>query len=386
MSDVIDMEALRADCMMASDPVRFTEEDLKRVLIHLSVKGASDINIQTGDEIRAQVHGVWLKVSRRKLVKNEVEDILNFIYGANGSALIKSGKDIDKSWELRPSRTERYRFRVNATGGRQMGADAIQITIRTINSDPPKMESLGLAPEIVKGFFPKDGVVIVVGPTGSGKSTTLAACIRNILESGDTNKKIITYEAPIEYVYDAIDQGSSFAYQTEIGPAGNLIDWEAAIRNAMRRKPDVILLGETRDREAVEATIHFSQSGHATYTTFHANSVSDTVARMLNFFEHEARGAVAMDLLETLRLIVWQRLFVRPDGRGRVAVREFLVFDPEAREQLLSLGADNVDQIIANIKHLVRQRGHAMEQSAKTLFEQGALSKSDYLIITSKET
>lgn len=380
-----ELEALRQSYMLPADPVRYQEDDLKRLLIHLSSKGASDINIQTGDEVRAQIHGLWLRVTRRKIAKNEVEDILNFIYGTNGSARIKAGEDIDKSWELRPSRLERYRFRVNATGGRQMGADAIQITIRTITSDPPSIDVLGLDPAIVNGFFPKDGVVIVVGPTGSGKSTTLAACMRSILEKHDSNKKIITFEAPIEYVYDSIEQPSSFSFQTEIGPAGNLGSFALATVNAMRRKPDVILLGETRDKEAVEASIHFSQSGHATYTTFHANSIADTVARMLNFFEHSARGAVAMDLLETLRLIVWQRLFIKPDGKGRVAVREFLVFDQEAREQMLSLGADNVDQIITHIKHLVRQRGNSMEQCAHQLYDAGQLSKADYTIITSKE-
>lgn len=366
-------------------PARFDQESLNRLMVHCTKHGASDIKITTEEEIKAKIHGLVFKITPRKLTRNEVENILNLIYGPNGSSRIKSGEDIDKSWELRPARGERYRFRINATGGRKLGASAIQITARIIASDPPPLSALGIEQAVIGGAYPKDGIVIVAGPTGSGKSTTLASLMRSIIEDPEAHKFILTYEAPIEYVYDSVDAPTCSMLQSEIGPAGDLIGFAQGIRNAMRRAPDIILVGESRDQETLEAAVAASLSGHAVYTTLHANSVADTIRRMMNFFPHEAQGAVTMDLIETIRMLVWQRLFTRPDGSGRVAVREFLVFDEDVRSSLLAMGSANVAQVPEKIREFVRERGQTMMQCARRHHEQGVLSERDLLLVGSKE-
>jgi defect-in-organelle-trafficking protein DotB len=277
--------------MFQGEPVKFTEQELNRLLIHLSKVGCSDIKIQTNSPVIGKIQGRVLKVTSRPLPPPEVEQMLAIIYGSNGPTMIKDGRDIDKGYELNPARGERYRYRVNAVGGTTKGQKGIDITIRTIVIEPPTVESMRVEPGILKGCFPKDGIVIVAGPTGSGKSTLISSFIRFTMEQVDAHKFIVTFEAPIEYVYDTINRPSCVVWQSEIGPSGDLLTFADGIRNAMRRAPDIIFTGETRDIETAEASIAASQSGHAVYTTLHANSVTDVFSRIVNMFPMDARSA-----------------------------------------------------------------------------------------------
>ena len=371
--------------MFPNEPVKFTEQELNRLLIHLSKTGCSDIKIQTNSQIVGKIKGEVIRVTRRPLPPPEVDAILSVIYGANGPSVIKDGRDIDKSYELNPSRGERYRYRVNAVGGTSKGQKGTDITIRTIVIEPPTTESLKVEPGIIAGAFPKDGIVIVVGPTGSGKSTLISSFIRAILEKPDSNKFIVTFEAPIEYVYDTIARPTCVIWQTEIGLSGDLRNFAEGIRNAMRRAPDVIFTGETRDMETAEASIAAAQSGHAVYTTVHANSATDAFSRIVNLFPTDARSGIMNSLVSSVRMVIWQRLFRRPDGQGRVAVREFLNFDDETRAELLSIGADNLNQMLVHMRKMVPRKGMSMGQSARKFHEQGLLSDADLIAISSSE-
>lgn len=369
--------------MFPDEPAKFTEQDFNRLLVHMSKTGCSDIKIQANSPIVGKIQGKVLKVTRRTLPPSEVELILSVIYGTNGPSVIKDGRDIDKGYELNLNRTERFRYRVNAVGGVSKGQAAIDITIRTIVIEPPTMESLNVQAEIVRGAFPKDGIVIVVGPTGSGKSTLIASFIRKILEDPLAHKFIVTYESPIEYVYDTIKRSTCSIFQTEIGPSGNLRTFDEGIRNAMRRAPDVIFTGETRDRETAEASIAAAQSGHAVYTTLHSNSAVDAFPRLVNLFEPKARSGVMNSLVSSVRMVIWQRLFRRPDGKGRVAIREYLVFDEETRAELLSIGSEDMSHMLEHMRKLVLTRGMSMAENARGFYEQGLLSQADLLDISS---
>lgn len=371
------------DFAFPNEPAKFTEDEFHRLLLHLSRVKASDMKIQSGNAIFAKVNGKVHRITSRSIPIPEVENILVTLYGANGPARIKSGKPIDKAYELHPTRTERYRFRVNAVGGMLNGSKAIEITIRTIVIDPPTMDSVRLEDGIRNAAFPKDGIFIMAGATGSGKSTTLAAIMRTMLEEQDGNRFIVTFEAPIEYVYDTVPKPSSVIFQTEIGADADLQDFPEGIRSAMRRAPDVILNGEMRDIETVESTLAASQSGHAVYTTVHANSVTDTFSRIVGFFPHSARMSVMNSLLASVRCICWQTLVRTADGKGRVAVREYLEFSKEIRAELLSIGADNMDRMLVHLKSLIEKHGQSAIQSAQRHYDAGLITEDDLIAASS---
>lgn len=368
---------------LSNEPAKFSEDEFHRLLLYVSSIKASDLKIQSGNHIFAKINGQVIRLTRRPIPAPEVENMLVTLYGANGPARIKSGKPIDRAYELHPTRTDRYRFRVNAVGGMLNGNKAIEITIRVIVIEPPTMDQVRLEDYVQKAAFPKDGIFIMAGATGSGKSTTLAAIIRSMLEQPNGNRFICTFEAPIEYVYDTVLKPSSIIFQTEIGADADLVDFPEGIRSAMRRAPDVIVNGEVRDIETVESTLAASNSGHAVYTTVHANSVADTFTRIVGFFPQPARQSVMNSMLSSVRCICWQTLLRTKDGKGRVAIREYLNFTREVRVELLSIGADNMDRMLMHLRKLVEQQGCSASQSAQKLYDQGLITEDDLITVSS---
>ena len=208
-----------SDHLLADEPIRFTAESLDRLLVHCINLEASDITLQTNAPIIAEVHGRLLYVTKRKISNTEVGDILNVIYGSNGTTQIYGGKDVDTHYEIRPNRAQRFRFRVNGTGCQVEGHDGIQVTIRTIPTEPPNLESMGLEQQIIDNMAPAQGTVVITGSTGSGKSTLLAAIIKKLLQDEKGNRKMLTYESPIEFVYDMVTAPKSLATYQALPPA-----------------------------------------------------------------------------------------------------------------------------------------------------------------------
>lgn len=367
---------------LSNEPVRFTPTCLAQLLIHCQNLSASDITLQTGEPVFAEVYGRLLRITRRKLSNTEVSEILNLIYGPNGSAQILSGVDIDTHYEFRPNRNERYRFRVNATGCLVEGHDAIQITLRSIPSTPPKLSELNLEPALIPSLSPTQGIVYVTGSTGSGKSTLLAAIIRDLVEREDSHRKILTYEAPIEFVYDAIDRPSAIVSQSEI--PRHLPSFAAGVRNALRRKPRLILVGEARDPETIGAAIEAALTGHPVYTTLHSNGVAETLRRLVNSFPADEANGRMIDIIETIRVVVWQQLVPTNDGK-RIALREFLIFDEKLRDQLIDSKLENIS---ATTRRLLKKYGQPMSVDAKRKFDAGLISEREYkrLVMTEERT
>lgn len=364
------------DFLFPQEPIRLSPELANEILIHCVKLGASDITLQTGEPIFAEVYGRLKKVTRRRLSNTEVGEIINGMYGPNGTAQIMSGKDVDTHYEIRPNRSDRYRFRINATGCQVEGHDGIQITARTIPSNPPTLASMNLPTTILEALAPEQGVVYITGATGSGKSTLLAAIIRDIAENVESNRKILTYEAPIEFVYDTVEKTSSIVSQSEI--PRHLPSFAAGVRNALRRKPRLILVGEARDPETIGAVMEAAMTGHPVYTTLHSNGVAETVRRLVTSFPPEERQGRTIDIVETIRLVVSQRLIPTVDNK-RVALREYLVFDETIRDILLEVDPIN---ITAMVRKLVREKGRTMEADAKEKFDAGIISERNYHIIS----
>jgi defect-in-organelle-trafficking protein DotB len=361
--------------LMPDEPTRFSPIFMDKMLEHAERLNASDITIQTGEPIYAEVYGRLLKLTNRKLSNTELGDLINSIYGPNATTQLLSGKDIDTHYEFRPNRGVRYRYRVNATACLVEGHDAIQITLRTIPTTPPQLSTMNLPDNVLAALAPQEGIVFITGATGSGKSTLLASIIRDLIEKDDSNRKVLTYESPIEFVYDEIETISSVVSQSEI--PRHLPNFADGVRNALRRKPRLIMVGECRDSETISAALEAALTGHPVYTTLHTSGVSETMRRLVTSFAGEERLGRTIDILETIRLCIWQKLVPTVDNK-RVALREFLVFDENVRDLLLE---SDPNDITATTRKLVRQRGQLMTADAKDKFEQGIISERVYKLI-----
>lgn len=361
--------------LMPDEPTRFSPAFMDQMLEHTEKLNASDVTIQTGSPVYAEVYGVLLKITNRQLSNTELGDLINSIYGPNATTQLLSGRDIDTHYEFRPNRGVRYRYRVNATACLVEGHDGIQITLRTIPTTPPKLESMNLPPNILEAIAPQEGIVFITGSTGSGKSTLLASIIRDLIEKEDSNRKVLTYEAPIEFVYDEIETISSIVSQSEI--PRHLPSFAEGVRNALRRKPRLIMVGECRDSATISAALEAALTGHPVYTTLHTSGVAETMRRLVTSFSGEERLGRTIDILETIRLCIWQKLVPTVDGK-RVALREYLVFDEEARDLLLESDPNEVTSVT---RKLVKQRGQLMTLDAKAKFEEGIISERTYKLI-----
>lgn len=366
-----------ADEIWPDEPLRFTEDHVDAFLIWAVKKGTSDVTFQTDRPIYCDIHGVIYPSTYRAIDAADMAAILNKIYGPDALARLASGRDLDISYEVKPDRYTRYRFRTNITAILSRGRDSVQITMRTLPSEPPTMEDLNVEDKIIKAWSPRNGIVIVTGPTGSGKTTLLAAGNRMLLERARGCGKMVTYEAPIEYVYDTIEGKRSLVSQTEI--PRHLPDFAHGVRNALRRKPNIILVGEARDRETISATIEAAQTGHLVFTTTHTMGVANTISRMIATFEISERPERALSLMESLRMIVTQALVPKVGG-GRLGVREWMVFPDEVREKLMGIDYEHWAE---EVQRMIFLYGQTMARSAEIEFEKGKIDRRSYLMLSS---
>lgn len=358
------------------EPSRFIEDHVDHFLLWCVKKGSSDITIQTDRPVYTEVHGTLYPATYRVLDSADMVVFLQKIYGLDATARLASGVDLDVSYEIRPDRYSRVRFRVNITPILARGRDAAQITMRVLPSEPPRMTDLNIESQIIDNFAPRQGMVVITGPTGSGKTTLLAAGMRMLLERPVGCGKMLTYEAPIEFTYDTIHSPRSLVSQTEI--PRHLPDFAAGVRNALRRKPNIILVGEARDKETISSAIEAAQTGHAVYTTTHTTGVAATIRRMVSAFDKSERAERSYALMETLRLVVTQALVPKIDS-GRVGVREWMIFPDEVREKLLDM---DYEQWTNEIQRMIPFYGQTMNKSATIVFEKGLIDKRHYLLLS----
>lgn len=333
-------------------PRTLTERALDDFLLSCAqTPGLSDLLIQSDDFVFAKLNGVQCAITERRVEPTEVEMICSLKYGKSAVALINSGEDLNFRCEVQKSLDEIVSFRANATRGRVGDlADGIAITLRFITDVPRPLETLGLEQEIVDNLFPQYGLVLVVGTTGSGKSTILSSANRYRLERRtDTPVKIICYEDPIEYTYQSLGKGvMPKVFQAEIGPGRHLSRFEMAGPNAMRRGADVIVLGEMRDRGSVEAGFELAMTGHCVYATLHVETPGQVIDRVVSFFPYDAQPAAASKLRSVLRLVIAQKQFPTKAGRS-ARIRSWCVFDREVTSALASVPFHHWEREIARI-------------------------------------
>ncbi|MEP3670788.1 MAG: ATPase, T2SS/T4P/T4SS family [Roseibium sp.] len=343
-SGVMEARAVKPDpegrtaYMLEKEPTRVTLDDFRTLLMSAVMSGASDVTIQSDQQPRAEIHGTLYRATRRPWSASEVDLVLVEIYGgANARTEINGQRVLDFSYELNLAGGDKQRFRVNATGIFGRDGAGVEITMRALPSKTPDLEMVSLTEEEMIALSPKDGLIVIAGATGSGKSTSMAAVTRSHLESVDRPVKIVDIQAPIEYTYrdvtDKLAGSSSVIGQSEVGR--HIGSFAIGVHSALRRKPHIINVGEARDFETISASLEACLTGHLVYTTTHAGSVSDAIRRLLTTFPGNERESRAYDLISGLRFLMVQHLLPRADKIGRIPVREYLRFTDRVRERLL---------------------------------------------------
>jgi twitching motility protein PilU len=310
---------------------------MHKLLAAMSQAGGSDLFIAHDFPPSMKAHGSMQPLATQKLT-GEVTKVLAHSL-MNDEQRAEFSKEMECNFAI--SIPGLSRFRVNVfVQQRHVG-----LVIRTIAAEIPNFEKLGLPPILKEVIMNKRGLVLVVGGTGSGKSTTLAAMIdqRNRTSAGH----IITVEDPVEYVHQS---KMSLITHREVGVDTH--SWHHALKNTLRQAPDVILIGEIRDAETMEHAIAFAETGHLCLGTLHANSANQTLDRVINFFPEERRNQLLMDLSANLRAIVSQRLVRMPDGKGRKAAIEILLNTPTIAERIFKGEFNDIKSIMTKSREL----------------------------------
>jgi len=342
------------------------ERDQATELVHNLLRGmiskkASDLFITTGFPPAFKLDGKMMPVSNQALTQQHTQELARSIMNDRQAAEFEATHECN--FAISPPGIGRFRVNVFQQQGR------VGMVLRTITSKIPDLDEMGL-PSILKDVvMTKRGLVLLVGGTGSGKSTTLAAML------GHRNKNsyghIITIEDPVEYVHEHIN---CIITHREVGV--DTENWEAALKNTLRQAPDVILIGEIRDHHTMEHAVAFAETGHLCLGTLHANSANQALDRIINFFPEERRMQLLMDLSLNVKGIVSQRLIPTTDGKGRAAAIEIMLNSPLIADMIFKGEVNQIKTIMSKSRELGMQ---TFDQALFDLYEAGKISYEEAL-------
>jgi len=332
--------------------------DLLKLMLE---KKGSDLFITLGFPPAIKIDGKITPVSKTKLTADNTKALAYAIMNDRQIKEFEATKECN--FAIAPPGIGR--FRVNC----YVQQSATGLVLRTIETKVPTIDELGLPPVMKDIVMTKHGLVIMVGGTGSGKSTSLAAMINHRNENSYGH--IITIEDPIEYVHP---HKNSIIMQREVGVDTD--DWGIALKNTLRQAPDVILIGEIRDRETMEFGIAFAETGHLAMATLHANSANQAMDRIINFFPEERRQQLLMDLSLNLKAVIAQRLMKKPSGKGRVAAIEIMLNSPLIADLILNGEVHGIKEIMAKSNELGMK---TFDQALFELYEADMITYEDAL-------
>ena len=337
-----------------------TEEQARayitKLLTAMSKAGGSDLFVSKDFPPAMKIQGAMQPLTAQKLTGEVARDLAHALMNERQREDFQ--RDLECNFAI--SLPGVARFRVNVFVQQQN----VGMVIRTIANEIPDFAKLGLPDTLKEIVMTKRGLVLVVGATGSGKSTSLAAMIdhRNRNSAGH----IVTVEDPVEFVHQS---QQSLITHREVGI--DTRSWHNALKNTLRQAPDVILIGEIRDTETMEHAIAFAETGHLCLGTLHSNSANQTIDRIINFFSEERRKQLLMDLSSNLRAIISQRLVRTADGKGRKAAIEILINTPIVADKLLKGEFHEIKSIMSKSRELGMK---TFDRSLFELYDEGAIS------------
>lgn len=343
--------------MMTNPPS--AKDELFTWLRHMNKYKGSDLFITTNFPPAMKVDGKITPITDELLTSEKCMEIAFSIMSTKQIEEFSSTNECNFAISL----PDTSRFRVNAMV--QRGATAL--VFRSITSKIPNFDSLNLPPVLKDVVMKKRGLVIFVGGTGSGKSTSLAAMVDHRNENCQDH--IITIEDPIEFVHQ---HKKSIITQREVGV--DTENWFAALKNTLRQAPDVILIGEIRDRETMDYALAFAETGHLCLATLHANNSNQALDRIINFFPEERRTQLLTDLSLNLQAFISQRLIPREGGKGRVAAVEILLNSPIISEMIQKGEIHGIKEMMKKSTAMGMQ---TFDQALYELYERGDISFQD---------
>lgn len=339
---------------------------------------ASDILVQGGDYIWVQIHGRQCQASTHTIKQGQLSALIASVWQAEVESHIRGGSGADRSLELAGEelgieRGKVIRFRCNFIQARVARIDeAYVITMRVIPSELPDITKMDIEPELFEALYPGMGLVLVCGPTGSGK-TTFQAAVYAYAGMRMPDRKVITYEDPIEFVLGGPHWKGPQPAQSQTGR--DIQDFALGLKNGVRRTPSIIGIGEARDLETVDAMVSAALTGHLTYATVHTESVAETINRIIQVYPPAQQSAVASRLLGALRVIVVQRLLKTVDGK-RQAIREFIVFDRDLRNELQGVP---YEQCAYTLRKKLEMSQATLDDKAWDLYISGRIEKEEFI-------
>jgi twitching motility protein PilU len=342
------------------------ERDQATELVHNLLRGlvsqnASDLFITSGFPPAFKIDGRMTPVSSQALTSQHTQELARSIMNDRQAAEFESTHECN--FAISPPGIGR--FRVNVFLQQQR----VGMVLRTITTKIPTFEELGLPAVLRDVVMTKRGLVILVGGTGSGKSSSLAAMLGH--RNHNSQGHIITIEDPVEYVHD---HDKCIVTHREVGVDTN--DWHAALKNTLRQAPDVILIGEIRDRETMEYAVAFAETGHLCMATLHANSANQALDRIINFFPEERREQLLMDLSLNIKALISQRLIPKRDNKGRAAAFEILLNSPLIADLIFKGNVQEIKEVMSKSRELGMQ---TFDQALFILHEAGAISYEEAL-------
>lgn len=327
-------------------------QDLLRTMIE---RDGADLFISAGIPPSIKIDGLLTRLTDQSLTSNHTQMLVRSVLNDKQLAEFEQRKEVNFALAV-PGLS---RFRGNAFIQR----GAYGMVLRAIKYEIPQIKNLGVPPILNDIVMAKRGLIMMVGGTGSGKSTTLAAMIGNRNEKSQGH--IITIEDPIEFVHE---HRQCLITQREIGVDTD--SYQDALKNALRQSPDVILIGEIRDRETMEHAITFSETGHLCLATLHANSANQAIDRIINFFPEDRHHQLFMDLSLNLKAVVSQRLLRRRDGQGRAPAVEVMINTPLMADLILKGKIHEMKELVARSGE---QGMQTFDQALFNLFESGEI-------------
>lgn len=350
--------------MEVSQELEKKKDRLFKKIVDYTLKFAvSDLHIRSNFPLAIRTHGEIQSFSADIIKEEDIKIFLKENLTVNDFKVLLEVKDLDCAFQFSEGNTK-IRYRANIF----QSDNGVNMVLRVINEKVIPMEELNLPPVIEKQMQSANGLILVTGPTGSGKSTTLSSMVDWL--NRNRNYNIITVEDPIEFIHQS---KNSIISQRQVGR--DTLSFKNALKSALREDPDAILVGELRDRETISLALTAAETGHIVFGTLHTSGAAKTINRIIDAFDAGQQGQIRMQISQTLRMVITQKLYKRIDGKGRIAGFEILI----NTQPIANLIRENkIHQIPSTMQTSSKDGMITMEKYTENLMKQGKIATEDF--------